>query len=168
MAEPGKWETWQVSEFWDAWQEGKDARVQRIRDEKHEKLEDARSRVNFQEQQIKGMIDRNEPVEQFMRSIDADPAARGILPEAQLRALEQKQGRASPAREVQENSPMPAADRGPLFEQGSRAPSRDYSELKEIGQPARASETHFAKLAEKARANEAKQQTREQGQDRDR
>jgi hypothetical protein len=147
MAEPNKWETWQVSEFWDAWQEGKDARVQRIRDEKHEKLEDARSRVNFQEQQIKDMIERNGPVEQFMRSIDADPTARGILPEAQLRALEQKQGRASPAREVQENSPMPAAVEKPAL-----SPEQQL----------------FARLQEQARNQDNRQQTREQGQDRDR
>jgi hypothetical protein len=139
---PGKWETWQVVDFWDAWNNSYGERQQKAMAREREDPDNPNSITTIhrslerQTQEVSAALEKGLPLEPLLQSYGLAPVTVAeMLPESQ---------RASPAREVQENSPMPAAEK----------PLTQEQEL-------------FAKLKEAAARNQDnRQQTREQDRDR--
>jgi hypothetical protein len=146
MAEPGKWETWQVSEFWDAWNNSYGERQQKAMAREREDPDNLNSITTIhrslerQTQEVGAALEKGLPLEPLLESYGLAPVTVAeMLPESQ---------RVSPAREVKENSPI-----GQPVEKPALTPEQEL----------------FAKLKEAAARNQDnRQQTREQGQDRDR
>jgi hypothetical protein len=97
----------------------------------------ARNVINRQEAEIAARVERGQPLESFLRSIELSPSTTRVLPESELRALEQKQARAAPEA-AKDHSPMPATEDARRIFGLTPVPSRDVDmPRQEQAQPVR-------------------------------